>query len=577
MTTDDQDLVLLDAHRQEATPFDHLGSSLPAGGPIEQIEAILDQPDADNYIKTLNPHSLFRLIKRAGFDQGVDLIPYTTPDQLQIFVDLDCWKKDRIDPGRMATWLAVLVADADDDHFHKAIRDVDPEVMALFFKKSIVAVEVIENEESLADIPPSFELSPDNAYAIQYPEDEDLTALLRALVDRLYEVDQKLAWAFFESVRWEMTSDMEERAYKFRTSRLEEFGYVDHIEALETYAYLDPVKFRQRWEAGELEQKPKIDTPDTFDVPAVIRDNLDDQFFFFTVLDSIGAGEELERLTTELIALSNRTMMADGIEPGEIETGREVVRRTAGFLSLGLQFMARKEMATARRALSTIPLRSLFRVGHSITANLQKKARDLKQRPTLSLIEGVPFSLLNPDEMALFEALDDLRPTFGRDRETYELFRNQDQIDLAALRIGLVALKQLWLFGLTGRSLDELALLVYEGSLQNDPDSVSFDVFFATALATQLLGGAPELRGLSEEELHRLPKLLRQVPWGDDPLGYFEAVIGPMVVELPRETTGLATRWLKDTLAWLIDELAPVEGFIGPEPYLDILLVENAG
>ncbi len=573
MTQRDDKIVDLESHREQQTPFDRLDSDLPPGEPVDQIDAILDRPDAEDYIKTLNPHSLFRLVKRAGFDQGVDLIPYTSPDQLQIFFDLDCWQKDRIDTGQMATWLTVLTSDADDDHFHRAMRDIDPEVISLFFKKNIVAVDVVEEGEIPDDMPPNAELSPDNAYAIVYPENEDMAALLRAIVDRLYHVDQGLAWTLFEAVRWELTSDLEETAYQFRTSRLEEYGFVERTEALEIYATLDPVVFRNQWEEGGLDEKPAVDPPETFDVPAVVSDNVDDDFYIFSILDSLDDDETLQRLTTELISLTNRTMIADGIEPGELETGTQVVRRTAGFLSLGLEFAARADDDTARRAVVEIPLRSLFRVGYSITADLQKKAQDLDDRPTLSLIEGVPFSLLNPDERALFENLDDIRPTFARDRNTFELFRNQNQIDHAALRIGMVAFKQLWLFGVTDHTVEDLANMIYEGALLNEPDSVTFDLFMSTALATHLLHQEPTLRGLTEGELRNLPHALRDEPWGDDPLDYFEPVIGPMLVELPPQTTGLATRWLNETIDWLVDELAPVRDYIGPEPYLELLLV----
>lgn len=574
MSENQDKVVALSTRRQAPSPFARLQTSLPAGEPAEQINAILERDDAEDFVKTINPHALFRLIKDAGLDQGMDLIPYTSPEQLQVFFDLDCWQKDRLNTDRMAAWLAIMVADADDGHFHRAIRDIDPEVISLFFKKNLLAVGLIEDGEIPEDMPDNAQLSPDNAYALVYPEDEDQAALMRALVDRLYEVDPGLAWTLFEAVRWELSSQMEETAYTFRTSRLEEFGFVERTEAMQVYATLDPVKVRERWDSGELEIKPVLTAPSTLDVPAVVTENIGEEFFIFRIINSL-EDDDVHRLSAELAALTNRTMVADGIEPGEIETGKEVIRRTAGFLSLGLEFIARADEAIARRAVQTIALRTLFAVGHSITANLQQKARALQQRPTLSLVEGVLYSLLNPDEKALFEGLTDLRPTFASDRHTFDLFHTQDQVDRAALQIGMVALKQLWLFGVAGQTVEDLATMVYDGALLNEPDMVHFDAFFATALATHLLAGEPSIRGLTAEELRALPEALRGTPWGEDPLGYFEALIGPMLVELPAATTGLATRWLREVLNWLIEELAPVSSYIGPEPFLEIFLVSQ--
>lgn len=577
MTDDSGKIIRLEDRRpsSDLSAMARVEDKLPMTRPVEAIDEILSRDDAEDFIKSLNPHGLYRLIREAGFDQGMDLIPYTTPEQLQIFVDLDCWKRDHIDTDRMAAWLAVMVSDADDKHFKRAMRDLDPEVVSLFFKKNLRAVELVEEGEIPEGMPEPVALSPDNTFAISYPEDEDLAALMRALLDRLYDQDMGLAWTLLESVRWELESDMEETAYRFRTSRLEEFGFVERVEALEAYALLDPVKLREKWESGRLEEKLSVPPPERLEVPAVLRETADESLFFFEVLNQLDDDEAIALLIMELAALTNRTMVADGIEPGELETGGEVVHRTAGFLSLGLEFLSRSDTEKALQGLATVPLKTLFRVGHAIAQNLREKARNLTERPTLTLVEGVPFSLLNPDEAALFEGLQDLRPTFARDAEVFEVFQEQSQVDDAALRIGMVAYKQLWLFGVLHQTVEDLAPLVYDGGVKNEPDQVSFDVFFATAIATFLVAGVPALRGLTREELQELPGKLREASWTDDPIDYFEPVIGPMLVALPASTTTMATRWLSHSLDRLVDELAAVEHVVELEPFYPLVLVDN--
>src|SRR5690554_3383228 len=114
-------------------------SSLGPGNPVEQIQGILDRFDAEAYIPSINLHSLFRLIKDAGFDQGVDFVPYVSPEQLQVIIDLDCWEGDHLSGRRMVTWISVMVAEAEDSHFKKVIRELDPEVIALYFKAHVEA------------------------------------------------------------------------------------------------------------------------------------------------------------------------------------------------------------------------------------------------------------------------------------------------------------------------------------------------------------------------------------------------------------------------------------------------------
>lgn len=183
--------------------------------------------------------------------------------------------------------------------------------------------------------------------------------------------------------------------------------------------------------------------------------------------------------------------------------------------------------------------------------------------------------MLNPDEEALFEAVARPRPTFAWDQYDHETFHTQEQLDSAALRIGTVAFKQLWLFGVAQQTLDSLAGLLYGGVVINEPVEVSFDTIFATVLATHLLTGTPEVRAISLAELQRLPAILTARPWANDPIAYFEPVLGPILVTLPKATASLSTRWLHAVLEQLIGELALVEHIDNPAFFTASLLLSS--
>ncbi|MFU8805360.1 MAG: DUF6178 family protein [Bradymonadaceae bacterium] len=565
-------VIELAEHISQRSLLERLEPSMPPGEPIEQIHALLERDDAAKHIPTLHPHSLYRLIKEGGWDQGMELVPYASPGQIQIFMDLDCWQRDTLVPKNMETWLAVLIADTDDAHFKKVCRDLDAEILGIFFKSNLQVDLVVEGE-----IPDYMEgnvrLSPDGTYALVYPEDEDTAALMRALIERMFELDRVLVWTLFEAVRWELHSEMQESAYRWRTSRLEEFGFVGLDESLKVYAYLSPIQYRERIDRREFPSKSPIEASRHVDLPTVIAGQIEEDFFFFKVLRGMASDKRLHSTLTELAALNNRTLVADGVEPGELESGEEVVRRTVGYLSLGLEFLSRMDEERALELVDNLPLRDIFQVGFSLTRKLQSQSYALTRRPTLSIVEGLSFSLLNPDDEALFEALARPRPTFAWDQYEHDIFYTQEQLDSAALRIGMVAFKQLWLFGVARQSLDTLAQLVYGGDLINEPVEVSFDVLFATALATQLLTGEPEMRPLTSPELKSLPAILARRPWAEDPVGYFEPLVGPMLVELPQAVATLSGRWLNATLANMVDELGQVQELEEPGFYTGLFLV----
>lgn len=566
-------IIDLDAHRLDS-PLSHLTRSLPPGEPTEQIKAILDMDDPEGFFAALDAQVFYQLIKSAGWDQTHDLIHYATPAQIQNFVDFDCWTRDRLIPDKMDKWLLAIVTEADDAKLKAVMREVDSEVISIYFK-AFLQVEDLDDERIPDHLEGDVAKSPDGAYALVYPENEDRAALMRALVERIYAVDRVLAWTLFEATRWELMSEMEEYAYKWRNSRLEEFGFVSREEAMESYQYLDPAKFRD-----SLDKKPSLDEfveralPKHVDLPEVLEDELDDEFFVYRALRTLNDSKRVQSVIYQIGALTNRTMMADGIEPGEVESGREVARRTLGYLSLGLEFLSRADITLAAEQLTAMAIKRIFQVGFSLTRKLQAQLLSLEERPALSLMDGERYSLLNEDERALAESLDRPRPTFAWDWRSYEIFKSQEQLDAAAVRIGMLAFKQIWLFGVIEQTPDSLRETIGSEALANSETTTTFDIFFATWLARFILNDTPQVEPLNGAEIEQLIEHMNQAPWdADDGSAYFKPLLDLMSAKLPPASNALFTRWVVATLARLDDELAGVTGVDNPALFQEVVLV----
>ena len=221
-------------------------SDLPQGEPKQVFDAILDRPDAEAFIPAMPADALFRLIKEVGWEQGVDLIPYVEPEQLQVFVDIDIWRRERFLPVRMDPWMHAVVHDLEDRPFQQAMRELDGEVLALYFQDLLQVMDTDEEGRIPDHAPPGATMSPDGTHVLIYPEDETRAALARKLIARLYELDRALAWTLLEATRWELPTEMEEYALRWRHSRLEEYGFVSRLEALSIYKLLDPAGYRER-------------------------------------------------------------------------------------------------------------------------------------------------------------------------------------------------------------------------------------------------------------------------------------------------------------------------------------------
>ncbi|MGM0558959.1 MAG: DUF6178 family protein, partial [Myxococcota bacterium] len=506
------DKVIKLDERRDASPLDHVDKSLPPGEPNEQIEAIFEMPDPPAFLQKLDSQVFYQLIKGAGWADSYDLVQYAKPRQIQNFIDFDCWTRDRLIPEKMEKWLTALVTEASDEKLREVARNLDEEMLAIFFKHNLI-VEEMEDGRIPDHLEGNVATSPDNVYALIYPDDEDRAALLRLLIDRLYAVDRVMAWTLLEAARWELLSEMEEYAYKWRNSRLEEFGFVSRDEAIEVYSYINPKEYRDKIEARPPDERVDTVVPDSLDLPAVLEDELDDEFWVFQALSEVDDAEDVRRIIHQIQSTANRAMIADGIEPGEVESGREVIRRTLGYMSLGLEFLGRGSLEVGADRLRDLPVKRIFQVGFSLARKLQSNIERLSHHPALTIVEGDRYSLLNDSERALAEALTRPRPVYAEDEATFDILKRQEQLDSAAFRIGQIAFKQLWLFALSQQSVSDIAELIYGEETLNDPTSVTFDSLFATWLANFLIAGEPKLQPLTGPEIQKLATIVHDAPW----------------------------------------------------------------
>ena len=552
-------------------------SMLPEGtNAVEKINAIVDRPDAEAYIQAIDPDVFYQLIQEAGWDQGVDLVPFASPQQIQSFVDFDGWRRDQFIPARLDRWLDVIVNEMSDERFKRTLRDLDAEILVMYIKSNLEVYEPDEEGRIPDDAPDMATLSPDGMHVIVYPEDEDRAALVRAMLHRLYELDRVLAWTTLEGVRWELQSEMEEYALRWRTSRMEELGFVSRVESLQVYKVLDPVAARTRVEEDDRAYDHDTYNPRiTLDLPAVLQSELTDEFLFVEALSSISDQEHFQKKSFELGALLNKVMIADGIEPGELGSGRQVIRRALGYLSLGIEFLARGDRARVERYVQTVNFREIFRVGVSLLYKLQREARQLMHRPALSIVEGLEHSLLGEQDTALMEGLMRQRPVYGEDAFHFELFSTQAQLDEAALRLSKLAFKQLFTFAMQRLTLTDLTTIASREDLLNEPTEVTLDVCFTTWIARHLVDGKPSHEPLDRAAIASLLPTLRAATWQtpsaekddgarsvrrDEALlrAQFAPIFETYAPMLPGGADRLLAMWIEERLLVLEDEIAAV-------------------
>src|ERR1700761_6650565 len=106
-----------------------------------KADAILSEPDAAQLVPRLPVQDLYYAITEVGLADAQELVALATPEQLQGFVDLDVWERDRIDEQRVAAWMETL-ADAGYETLGRAIEQMDSEVIALWLQRQAVVYDL---------------------------------------------------------------------------------------------------------------------------------------------------------------------------------------------------------------------------------------------------------------------------------------------------------------------------------------------------------------------------------------------------------------------------------------------------
>jgi hypothetical protein len=466
-------------------PLGRLRAQLAGPRGYRRIDALLSSDDAQAAIAQLSPSEVFELVHEVGFEDAADLIHLATPAQIQGCLDLDGWTKDQLELAPLMPWLSAVL-DAGFEKLGPVWRDLDSELRALILQRLVKVHDITLGEgpdEDVADELPIY-TTPDSFFLLELHGDDASQRLAMQLVEDLYRADQALARHTIMAARSEPPAELEETSYRWRAGRLADLGYVDFYDALDLFRPLDPSQV----EVGEGSEDRVIG--DDSRLPVIVAEQVIGRSFLARALAAIDDTSEAERIEAALMVLVNKVLAAGRARPGQAEVVRRGALYATATLSLGLETMARGDVDRAIRALSSIALQRLFRVGYTVTQKLARLAVALAPR---SITAGSPVkeaivALCSP--RPLFACAADDPPAAGvRPFEsTADLRRAGELLAGLTVRIALVE----------GLGVDVLA------AGQAPEPRPGLDDHIRTALARAVVGG--ELRGeaLSQAELTAL-------------------------------------------------------------------------
>lgn len=480
--------------------------------PRDKMEALLSVPNTADAVQAIDPIEFYDLYHAVGPSDAMVLLEYASSEQLQTCLDLDIWRGDQVSDEQLAPWVEQMLT-LPDEKFAEFWHDLDPELMALYLHRNI-HLYMAEDKNDDVDIPedesPNVAQSPDFTYWIAYPEDTDKAELLRQLVDRLYAVlGIDKAWSTLEGMHFEMESDLEETAYRFRTERIREFGFMPREEAAAIFANVDVAKeaARMREETNaELYVQPYSSTCKLDEALASLDQSLPTDTFFEKIIAKL---TDRESIKIQLLAITQQVATYDGYQPHETQGFEDSMKLAVANINMGLEFAAARDEITAARLITHIPLKRLFSLGYSLTIELQRRAKIMIKRGLLSIIEDQPMSLLTNAQRDAVEGM--LLPRPRPAHSALTPFLSLDDIQAAAAVIADVATRELFFGEGLHKTRDDISLLAYKHDIIQGIENVNFDNVAITFLTLKYLQKSDPWNVIMENDLPKRCDVIQAV------------------------------------------------------------------
>ena len=353
--------------------------------PRKRLDAIIDSPDARAVTRSLPAELLYTTIQEIGLADSTELVQLASPEQFRTFVDLGAWKRDRIEPHAVLTWLRAARGD-ESEEFLRKLHGVDLEMIEYMLREFTQVHDLEENP----DVNPEGVTmeTPEGRYLIEFKVEGVEQAALRAILNDMIAENPFEVVRLLEAIRWEIPSEMEEAAYQFRTARLMDLGFPALQDAVSLFSRVDTGPAPAR--SAQTALAPTSGHVDYLD--AALRG-----------LDTA----EREHAEDELRGVANHALVAELADPGDLEAVRRVGEMVRDYLSLGLEHLSGGEPSRASEVVRDTPLTRVFQVGFSLTLALKFRADRLMKAP-LARVEDTP--LLLSEEAAAVEALRLKRP-----------------------------------------------------------------------------------------------------------------------------------------------------------------------
>lgn len=381
--------------------------ALQAARGKEKVDLLLSAPDPEALVQAIPEHDLYLALLDVGPDDAPEVVALASPQQFRHFVDLAAWPRgdEGPDPRAVLRWLH-LARDGG-GHSDRARRRyldklglLDAEMRSLVLRKALRVHDLQEETDPAVEDPGRTFRTPEGRYVVEFLPDAGEYGTIKQLLEDLYGEDVFGTSRLLESLRWEVPTELEETARRWRDGRLRDLGFPDLDEALAFYARPAARTAAANEPAGAAPgtSSTALAAPPPAG-PGLLESAL-----------ALLEGEERDRAEEGVVHALNAAMVANAVSFDEVDEVRAALADARATLALGLEVLSDGNPAAAARALAERSIRDIFQAGLADPYRLQARARRIAQSARLPQAQTV--TLLDPPLSETVESLQRKRPVW---------------------------------------------------------------------------------------------------------------------------------------------------------------------
>jgi len=291
-------------------------------------------------------------IRAGGMSEAAWLLELGTPEQRQACVDLDVWREGTIRHERAIEWIDALI-EAGRDTLVKGLTDLDPEFWVLSLQRMTDVVVVGREDER----PEGF-FTEDGVVYFRGQSDADF-ARVKEVMQTAFSEAQPYYWKLVYGALFELPSECEEFALRWRQGRLADLGFPDFETAMRVYRPLQPDAL-ESLPLDSLESESPAALVRQHELPAQLRGSL--------------VGEALSELSPEraadvlgyILGVANSIAVADALPLSDGDSVPKALEKAVRGIDRGLRALAERTRTAPARLLETTRPLDLCRLGFTL-------------------------------------------------------------------------------------------------------------------------------------------------------------------------------------------------------------------